>query len=186
MSHHDDLRRAMRNLRVVRSGGAQGPVRARVLKQTLTPEESTVEVQVLDASDQPDADWPTLAGVEVSALFAGVDGTGGIFGTLPPETIVRVGFYEFDPNRPYIDAVLPRLGAQVGGADLYVKATKAVVDAQAIALGSDQAIQFAVLGQKLLAWLNAITVNCPPAGGTSSTPIVPATADLLSTKVTLE
>ena len=186
MSHHDDLRRAMRNLRVVGARGTQGPVRARVLKQTLTPEESTVEVEVLDASDQPDADWPTLAGVEVSALFAGVDGTGGIFGTLLPKTIVRVGFYEFDPNRPYLDAVLPQLGAQVGGADLYAKATKAVLELEALALGSAEAKELAVLGTALLTWLNTHTHTCPTGGGPSSTPVAPAAENLLSTKVTLE
>lgn len=64
----------------------------------------TVDVQVLGPDGSDDAGLPVLPGVELSPFWAGPGR--GVFALPPVGALVRVGFYEGDPSRPFVDAVL--------------------------------------------------------------------------------
>lgn len=109
------------------AGRKQGPVRAKVVKQCLGKDDYSIDVQVLNVHDEPDQNWPVITQVEVDREFITGEGT-GVFRAIAEETIVRVAFYDFDPNRPYLDAVIgPTKSPDVSGTTYWIKATGASV-----------------------------------------------------------
>ena len=108
-------------------GEFQGPVRARVTEQSHFANANTINVEVLTADDQPDANWPIIEHVEVPRLlWAG--GTTGVFARLNPSAVVRIGFYDGDRHRPYLDAVLgSEESPDISGIEFLVKANGATI-----------------------------------------------------------
>lgn len=90
---------------VTRVGDRQGPVRGRVVKQYRAAGNYTIDVEVLNVAGEPDPNWPSIPQVEVGRLFT-IGGGAGVFGKIAEGTIVRVAFYDFDRNQPYLDAVI--------------------------------------------------------------------------------
>ena len=80
------------------------PVRAKVLRQN--NDDYTIDVEVLGADDAPDDNWPTLERIEIPKLMCSTDGNSGAYFAKESGCLVRVGFYEGDRNRPYLDAVI--------------------------------------------------------------------------------
>lgn len=121
-----------------RLGSPQGPVRGRVVKQYRAAKGYTVDVQVLNVFGEPDERWPVVAKIEVPVLFWLGDGT-GCYAELAVGALVRVGFYEFDRHRPYLDAVLggvntpecDNLSLVIFGTNATVRITNGVVSISA-------------------------------------------------------
>lgn len=117
MSGADTLRRIQK-----RAGGrSQGPVRACVVAQHREADHYTVDAEVLTTDGQPDPNWPVIPDIEVARLIS-LGGDTGIYLEIAKGALVRVAFYENDPNQPYLDAVLggPQ-AADAAGVSLWIK-----------------------------------------------------------------
>lgn len=64
----------------------------------------SIDVQPLKAAGDTDEDWPVIRDVELPLLWAGQNR--GVFGLPAVGAVVRLGFYEADPGRPYIEAAI--------------------------------------------------------------------------------
>jgi hypothetical protein len=105
----------------------QGTVRARVVEQYMAAGLYAVDVEVLNADDTVNTNWPIIQGLEVPRLLGAGDGT-GVYVAIDPEAIVRVGFYDSDVNQPYLDAVIGSgAAAESDGKTLWIKAVGASI-----------------------------------------------------------
>jgi hypothetical protein len=95
--------------------GLQGPVKAKVVnhywpagKQSdgLPNAAPTVDVKVIKLNGKDHPDFPDLLSLEIPSIIGDADGKSFILGALGVGAIVRVAFYELNPTRPYLDAVL--------------------------------------------------------------------------------
>ena len=112
---------AFRRLQKRAGARTQGPVRARVVAQHREVERYTVDAEVLTAAGQADPNWPIIPDIEVARLIS-LGGDTGIYLEIAVDALIRVAFYDLDPNRPYLDAVLggPEM-ADATGVSLWIK-----------------------------------------------------------------
>ena len=112
---------AFRRLQKRAGARTQGPVRARVVAQHREVERYTVDAEVLTADGQADPNWPLIPDIEVARLIS-LGGDTGIYLEIAVDALIRVAFYDLDPNRPYLDAVLggPEM-ADATGVSLWIK-----------------------------------------------------------------
>ena len=108
-------------------GGNQLPVLARVLKQYHDKDQYWIDAEVLNADKETDANWEPLQQIEAPQLFwAGADT--GVWVEILEQSLVRIGFYDGDQHRPYLDAVLGTGSApSTAGVTLWIKAVGASV-----------------------------------------------------------
>lgn len=92
-------------------GGYHFPIRAKVVKVYESGgrigefnKHYSVDVQPLYPDGSVNADAPIIPDVEIPVLWAGP--SRGIYCLPTIGSIVRVGFYHYDPSQPYVDAVL--------------------------------------------------------------------------------
>jgi len=93
--------------RLVKQAGEfmQPPVRARAVKQYRTGGDNFLDAEVLNADGDVDENWPLIQKIEVPCFMSLGEGT-GVFYEIAKGTIIRVGFYDGDRHRPYLDAVI--------------------------------------------------------------------------------
>lgn len=94
-----------RTLKVV-AGHNQGPVLARVTKQWVEPNSYFIDVEVLTAEGLPNPNWPKLARIACGRKFGIAGATMGLYAKIGEGALVRIGFYEHDRHRPYLEDVL--------------------------------------------------------------------------------
>jgi hypothetical protein len=94
-------------------GGYHFPIRAKVVKVHQSGgrvrednHRYSVDVQPLKSDGSVDDSAPVIPDVEIPVLWAGA--MRGVFCLPVVGSIVRVGFYYYDPAHPYIDAILPQ------------------------------------------------------------------------------
>lgn len=104
MSDAKKMREAM-DRSVGNSRRHQGPVRARVIEHRRSGGENVVTVEVIKANGKRNAAWPELIDLEVPTFFW-LGAASGTYGRIAAGAVVRVAFYEFDRNQPYLDSVI--------------------------------------------------------------------------------
>jgi hypothetical protein len=152
---------------IERSGARLGaaPLRARVEKQYRDAEDNFVDVIALNAEGEDDTDMPPIPRVEVPCVFWLGEGT-GLYYELAAGTIVRVGFYDDDPHRPYLDAVIggPKT-PDANGKSFWIRGTGA-----ALTLAPGAATLSAGTASLTSALVDAITSAVLKAAGVVATP----------------
>lgn len=165
------LAKSMRRMHRQVHGEQQGPVRGRVIEQSHYANANTINVEVLTAEDQPDANWPIIEHVEVPRLlWAG--GTTGVFVRLNPSALVRIGFYDGDCHRPYLDAVLgSEESPDISGIEFLVKANGATITVAPGAITSAAGVVTmvaAIVEEITKEVINAASVQVVPTKATMS------------------